>query len=53
MFTPAQVPVVTGFAPLDEGTCGFAALTPTFAELDAQILAVEQQLTTALSALGP
>ena len=46
----SQFPVETDFSPLDEGTCSFTALSPTFAELDAQLLAVEQQLT---SAFGP
>ena len=45
MFTAAPFPAVTGYAAFDEGTCSFTALTPTFAELDAQILAVEQQLS--------
>lgn len=49
-FPAALFPAVTGYAALDEGTCSFTALTPTFAELNAQILAVEQQLT---SAIGP
>ena len=50
VFTPALFPTVTGYTQLDEGTCSFTALTPTFAELDAQILDVEQRLA---NAFGP
>ena len=44
MFPASSFPAETGYAALDEGTCSFTALTPTFAELDAQILAIEQRL---------
>jgi hypothetical protein len=48
VFAAALFPADTAYTELFEGTCSFTALTPTFAELDAQILAVEQQLTTAI-----